>query len=140
MGRKENRIDPMHIKQYWEEYLIRVGKFDGIKEYWEADYCFACGMKEVLQRAHIIPMCIGGKNEVGNIHLLCSWCHIDSEHIEKLADYYGWFLGRSVMDQIISEYLKRGGNISDILIGKTMRQLTLFENEEIGYYNTSITS
>jgi hypothetical protein len=79
--------------------------------------CFACGAhSEPLQRCHIKALCEGGSNAVDNIHLLCRYCHLESE---MLSDnfYWKWFdkkiepsnkvLNNAIMKfEMYSEYLR----------------------------------
>ena len=53
--------------------------------------CFACGCDAGTQRAHIVPVCKGGTNELSNLHLLCIECHAESEFIEVKEVYFEWF-------------------------------------------------
>lgn len=53
--------------------------------------CMACGKScDVLEKAHIHPLRLGGTNDASNIHLLCKTCHSDSEVLINEA-YWAWF-------------------------------------------------
>jgi hypothetical protein len=41
--------------------------------------CFACGDILKIQRCHIIAKTMGGSDDVSNLHLLCTKCHVESE-------------------------------------------------------------
>jgi hypothetical protein len=58
---------------------------------WPAeDCCWHCGRPtSFVQRAHITPLCEGGKDEIANIHLLCVTCHQDSEYLSG-ERYWKW--------------------------------------------------
>ena len=98
------------IKDYWANYLIDVlGKFDSVMELNEADYCFACGCDHGrIQRAHILAKCEGGTDRVNNIHLLCVYCHHDSEYITG-AKYFRWLRKRTMTGAFLSMFLAHGG-------------------------------
>jgi hypothetical protein len=53
----------------------------------------ACGIpKGGAVRAHIVPRACGGPDTVENLHILCDWCHHNSEFLE--GDTYWRWLGR----------------------------------------------
>jgi hypothetical protein len=82
------------IYKYWSSNLIsRYDKFwldDWDDDKIQLNYCFACGSNIGVQRAHIIPKCEGGTDDIKNIHLLCPMCHIESEPF-KPPLYGEWF-------------------------------------------------
>ena len=47
-------------------------------------------MKKNLQKCHIIPDSLGGKDEPSNIVLLCSRCHIDAPNVESKTFMWDW--------------------------------------------------
>jgi hypothetical protein len=88
----------LQVKNYWWPYLVAIGKFESEEEVKEDNYCFACGWKHPLERAHIIPRTNGGSDEPDNIHLLCHYCHKCAENIaadwqtseEVKTAYFDW--------------------------------------------------
>lgn len=54
------------------------------------DFCFACGLHKLTQRAHILASSKGGPNSVENLHLLCKSCHDESELLSG-EKYWNWF-------------------------------------------------
>lgn len=66
------------ICEHWED---KIEDLDG--------NCFACGSSLRVERAHIVPLCEGGTNDVSNLHLLCATCHIDSEPL-PVDLYWAW--------------------------------------------------
>lgn len=92
------------IIAYWIERLIYdYGKFSF--DYFESEYvnqqnvwkscnmCFACMSELTLERAHILPKCEGGSDDLDNLHMLCKYCHLDSEILSGQA-YWEWFKSR----------------------------------------------
>ena len=73
------------ILEYWNEYFKNDDRFYILNKI----CCFACGRKTKIERAHILPRFEGGKDEIENIHLLCTGCHTDSENIWGKA-YWNW--------------------------------------------------
>ena len=84
------------IKTHWAKWLVYFEKFDSVDELFEADYCFACGMEEKTERAHILAKFKGGSDEVDNLHLLCPQCHKASEFMDGV-DYNKWLLERNLL-------------------------------------------
>lgn len=76
------------IVEFWETYFYEIGYSISENE------CFCCGRIGKLERAHIVPIINGGKNDADNIHLLCPNCHADSEGINNKNDYFVWLNSR----------------------------------------------
>jgi len=53
-------------------------------------HCWRCGCEKNLQRCHIIPHALGGKDEPGNIVLLCSRCHADGPNVTDTDVMWDW--------------------------------------------------
>lgn len=103
-----------NLKYHWAEWLVAQDKFDSVKEVLEADHCFACGFEQELQKAHILARSEGGSNEESNIHLLCNFCHRDSELISG-ETYYLWFKERNALDRIMASGVQYGFNTSKLI-------------------------
>ena len=88
------------IKTHWAEKLVYWEKFDSVEEVWEADYCWACGMLENTERAHIQSRWRGGDDNVENLHLLCPDCHKASEFLDGDV-YIVWLLHRDYWGRIL---------------------------------------
>ena len=73
---------PKKIFEYWESRIENI----------YPRQCFACSSLDTtrLERAHILARCSGGSDEVDNLHLLCSYCHVSSEKISG-EKYWQWF-------------------------------------------------
>ena len=78
------------ILEYWikeDPYLVK-------RQSSEYEYhCFCCGRSGV-ERAHIIPHCQGGSEDVSNLHLLCTSCHFITENTKKMYDqsFYNFYI------------------------------------------------
>lgn len=46
--------------------------------------CQFCGVKKELTLDHIIDTCAGGSDEINNIQVLCSICHIMKNNIKQM--------------------------------------------------------
>jgi hypothetical protein len=53
------------------------------------DECWRCGLREPLERAHIVDRCAGGLDGPQNLSLICYPCHMDMPTIEP----HKWKLG-----------------------------------------------
>jgi 5-methylcytosine-specific restriction endonuclease McrA len=47
--------------------------------------CLSCGTAEDLSADHIVPLCLGGSNEIGNIQVLC--CECNCLKADSVVDY-----------------------------------------------------
>lgn len=132
------------IRDYWAEKNIWKRKGYSSKDEFVADKytCFACsftfyhdkkrfGRSAVipLERAHILP--VGpphfGPDEINNIHLLCHYCHTESENKIGVA-YWKWFVRCNYIDRLMGvsvsqnpeilmtyhHYLSEGHSVEDI--------------------------
>lgn len=91
MGNKRGNIKTkkQDIVNYWIQY---IDESDGMNFDWaEADkVCWRCGCYRKLQRCHIIPDSLGGKDEPSNFVLLCSECHQEAPNVESKTFMWDW--------------------------------------------------
>ena len=73
---------------YWSKHVDECG----LSVDWsEAEtHCWRCGCEKNLQRCHIIPHALDGKDEPGNIVLLCSRCHADGPNMTDPEIMWDW--------------------------------------------------
>ena len=86
--RKPTKTTKKQIADYWTKY-----KYEGDYSFDFLDaeeICWRCGYKKRLQRCHIIPDSLGGKDEPSNFVLLCERCHIDAPNIESETFMWDW--------------------------------------------------
>lgn len=76
------------IVNYWAKHEDECG----LSVDWaEADHrCWRCGCKKNLQRCHIVPDSIGGKDEASNLVLLCKRCHADGPNVKDPEIMWDW--------------------------------------------------
>lgn len=67
-------IEGQHTQAEWESLCDAAGR-----------RCLCCGIRTVLTRDHIIPVALGGTNDIGNIQPLCRACN--SAKGTKTTDY-----------------------------------------------------
>jgi hypothetical protein len=112
------------IRRHWVDRLWKRKGFDSPTEFLETGLCFACGMVlRSAQRAHIKARSAGGSDGVENLHMLCHWCHKDSEHLEGFA-YWRWLLTRTAGDMFLSVGARHGKNVWSLLQGGRQCRLT----------------
>lgn len=76
------------IVEYWEEKIDECGLSVDWSE--AKERCWRCGYEKRLQRCHIIPDSLGGKDEPSNLVLLCERCHIDAPNVESTTFMWDW--------------------------------------------------
>lgn len=86
--RKPIKTKEKEIIDYWIQYIDECGSnFDWA----EADkVCWRCGCERNLQRCHIIPDALGGKDEPSNFVLLCAECHQEAPNVENRDFMWDW--------------------------------------------------
>lgn len=74
------------------EYWSNIEQDDCPSFDWsEADkVCWRCGYERKLQRCHIIPDSLGGKDEPSNFVLLCAECHSEAPNVENKIFMWDW--------------------------------------------------
>lgn len=90
MGKKRESIKTT-IKEavdYWKKYQDECGLSVDWAE--AEDHCWRCGCERHLQRCHIIPRALGGKDEPSNIVLLCKRCHADGPNVTDPEVMWDW--------------------------------------------------
>lgn len=74
--------------EYWQRY---IDECDLSVDWSEAHiYCWRCGCKRKLERCHIVPHSLGGKDEPENIVLLCKRCHADAPNVSDPEIMWDW--------------------------------------------------
>jgi len=73
---------------YWVKF---VDECDLSVDWSEADtHCWRCGCEKHLQRCHIIPDSLGGKDCPENIVLLCERCHAEGPNVTDPEVMWDW--------------------------------------------------
>lgn len=87
-GRKSIKTTKEEIVNYWVKH---IDESDLSVDFREADKrCWRCGCKRKLQRCHIVPDSLGGKDEPSNLVLLCSRCHLDNPNVSDPDIMWDW--------------------------------------------------
>lgn len=86
--RKPIKTKKEAIVSYWSKIEDECGLSVDWSEAQER--CWRCSNKKRLERAHIIPDSLGGKDEPANLVLLCKRCHIDAPNVESKTFMWDW--------------------------------------------------
>ena len=86
--RKAIKTSTEEIVDYWSRNQDECGLSVDWAEAHER--CWRCGCEKHLQRCHIIPDSIGGKDEPSNLVLLCKRCHADGPNVEDPEIMWDW--------------------------------------------------
>lgn len=89
MSKRENiKTTSKQIVEYWSE---KVSDWELTVEWCNATKrCWRCGRETSLQRAHIIPDSLGGKDEPSNLILLCARCHGEAPNVTDPQIMWDW--------------------------------------------------
>ena len=74
----------MKVEELQEELGLSVDWAEAKERYWR------CGYKKTLERCHIIPDSLGGKDTPSNLVLLCKRCHIEASNVENKNFMWDW--------------------------------------------------
>lgn len=122
-NKRKNRKQIKTTKREIVEYWSRIEDECGLSVDWaEAEErCWRCGYEKKLQRCHIIPDSLGGKDEPSNLVLLCERCHIDAPNVDSKTFMWDWIRanGTSFYDTFWQKTAKKE---YEFIYGKTFTQ------------------
>lgn len=76
------------IVDYWFSRVNEAGLSVDASEALER--CWRCGCEYKLERCHIVPASLGGKDEPSNLVLLCRRCHLENPNISDPDIMWDW--------------------------------------------------
>lgn len=90
MKRQNIKTKKEEIVRYWffEQLVDECGLSVDAAEAHER--CWRCGCEYNLERCHIVPTSLGGKDEPSNLVLLCHRCHLDNPNITDPEIMWDW--------------------------------------------------
>lgn len=90
MGKTTIKTKKEEIVRYWffEQLVDECGLSVDAAEAHER--CWRCGCEYNLERCHIVPESLGGKDEPSNLVLLCHRCHLDNPNITDPEIMWDW--------------------------------------------------
>lgn len=86
--RKAIKTSFEEIVVYWKRHEDECGLSVDWAEAHER--CWRCGCEKNLERCHIIPDSLGGKDEPSNLVLLCKRCHADGPNVGDPEIMWDW--------------------------------------------------
>lgn len=128
---------PILIEQY-DKYWMDLIWDNTIQDKDKCNMCFACGSPTITQRCHIQPLYSSNNNDVGNLHLLCNECHMESEHIENIECYYIWFKHKNPLNSMSYGRLFNQARLYEMLYNQG--KLELIPNYIIDHFHLNITN
>ena len=76
------------IVDYWK---YKVDESDISVDWAEAEFCcWRCGCEKRLERCHIIPYSLGGRDDPSNFVLLCKRCHGEGPNVNDIEFMWDW--------------------------------------------------
>lgn len=88
MERKPIKTKIPEIVDYW---FSRIDESDFSVDAAEAhERCWRCGCKRNLERCHIVPDSLGGRDEPANLVLLCARCHTENPNVTDPEIMWDW--------------------------------------------------
>lgn len=79
------------IVAYWKKHQDESGMSVDWAE--AKERCWRCADERPLERAHIVPAALGGKDEPQNLVLLCKRCHADGPNVADPEIIWDWIRG-----------------------------------------------
>lgn len=81
-------IRHQEIVKYWAARETECGL--GVDWAEAHERCWRCGHKSRLDRCHIVPESLGGRNEPSNLVLLCGRCHREAPNVRDTRFMWIW--------------------------------------------------
>lgn len=78
------------IVKYWFEVVDIEESGLSVDAVEAHERCWRCGCKAKLERCHIIPHSLGGKDSQDNLVLLCHRCHIENPNVSDPQIMWDW--------------------------------------------------
>lgn len=117
---KRNMPSAINIAKHWyDELLERCGKLTNEDGYL---LCFSCQEANIaLERAHILAKIEGGDDSLDNLHLLCPYCHRDTESIS--GELYWIYMKRAAKSRHHDSLIQRVQDIKQMVEGGRIKEL-----------------
>ena len=120
MSKREHIKTPLsEIIAYWEQHVDECGLSVDWAE--AGSHCWRCGYEKNLERCHIIPDSLGGKDEPSNLVLLCKRCHAEGPNVADPEIMWDWIRAYGV-PLYGTFWIIRGMKEYQFIYHKTIRQ------------------
>lgn len=87
-NREKIKTKREEIVQYW--FSVIDGSDFSVDASEAHERCWRCGCEKALERCHIIPESLGGKDEPSNLVLLCKRCHLENPNVSDPEIMWDW--------------------------------------------------
>ncbi len=139
LKKKNNKRKPIKTtKKEIVDYWAKCEDECGLSVDWSEAHerCWRCGYEKPLQKCHIVPESLVGKDEPSNLVLLCSRCHIDAPNVESKTFMWDWIRanGTTLYDTFWS---LRAQKEYEFIYGKPFYQ-ELMDRDIVSYYDMSL--
>ncbi|WP_028829879.1 HNH endonuclease [Proteocatella sphenisci] len=107
------------ISEYWFSRVDECGlSVDALEA---NERCWRCGYKNTLEKCHIIPDSLGGKDEPSNLVLLCHRCHLENPNVTDPEIMWDWIraYGTSFYDTF---WFLKGMQEYEFIYGKSFEE------------------
>ena len=105
MSRGPIKTSAKKVVDFWLD-VLPPGVISPLKED-AAKCCWRCNYRSRLQRCHIVPHSLGGKDEANNFVLLCKRCHEEAPNHRDPSYMWCWIQAHSLTMQDMY-WTKRG--------------------------------
>lgn len=120
MSKREPIKTPLsEIIAYWSKHVNESGLSVDWSE--AENHCWRCGCKKNLERCHIIPNSLGGKDEPSNLVLLCKRCHAEDPNVADPEIMWDWIRAYGILPYE-TFWSVRGMKEYQFIYHKTIRQ------------------
>lgn len=124
-AKRTSKTKHQQIIDYWSS---RVYEEELSIDFSEAnERCWRCGYKSRLEKCHIVPHSLGGKDEPNNYVLLCKLCHEENPNVSNPKIMWDWLKAHKT-DFYDTYWTLRGMEEYKFIYGKSLEQ----EFEQLG--------
>ena len=115
INRTAIRTSAADIIKYWSRHESECG----LSVDWAEAHqrCWRCARKSRLQKCHIVPHSLGGKDSPENLVLLCARCHREAPNVSDPTFIWVW-LRRYAVPLYDTDWIIRGYNEFEKIFGR----------------------
>lgn len=91
------------LREEWDNGFIRIMASRNLGQ-----VCYNCGSDKAVELHHVVPLKLGGTNNISNIVVLCHKCHMAAHHGRHIRDYCNKKISgrpKTASDEVIAKAL-----------------------------------
>lgn len=94
--KRTQQTNNQQIRDYWfsahsgNEYALIYEEDLNVDACDTLTHCWRCGTESKLEKCHIVPHALGGKDEPSNYVLLCHRCHLEGPNVSDPKYMWDW--------------------------------------------------